>query len=146
LTDEVKNRFERIIGKLSSCNLDPALEPGWIANLVRQRFGPDSSLPANLGSYLGAYFSESTARQIYFFEQGFGFVDAALQFPVYLRFVDIASFEIPALSAGNSIIRIRDKNDLLSCVVANNAAGDIQEVGRFFIRMHQRESDSSLAL
>jgi hypothetical protein len=146
LTDEVKNRFERIIGKLSSCNSDPALEPAWIADLVRQRFGQNCSLLVNLGSYLGAYFSESPARRIYFFEQGFGFVDAALQFPVYLRFVDIASFDIPAPSDASTMLRIRDKNDLLSCLEANNTNGDVQEVGRFFIRMHQRESDSSLVL
>jgi hypothetical protein len=150
LTDVVLNRFERIIGKLRSCNVDPELAPDWITALVRRRFGQDCSLPDNLGRYLGAYLGADNgaaqSSQIYFFERGFGFVDSALRFPVYLRFTDIASFDIPPAGSASRVIRIRDKHDLLSCLSADHVSGDLQEVGRFFIRMHEPESDSSLVL
>jgi hypothetical protein len=138
MTDSVRTRFDRIIGKMANCDTNPARVPSWIEPLAKQRFGEESEQNLILGEYLGAYVGVKESGNIYFFQAGLAFVDSALQFPVYLRYIDLASQELPAVGSGSTLLRLRDKQDLLSSLNIDGGlvqGSDVHDVGRYLIRV-----------
>jgi hypothetical protein len=130
--------FNRIIAKLPSYACDRHQLPDWAENMARHKFAKEEDRTAHFGQYLGTYLGKSAQHHVFFFTKSLAFIDAKLQFPVYLRYVDIAQRQFPEHGSGKTAIRLTDTRDITStlevCPISESTL-DVFEVARFLSRV-----------